>query len=276
MIEVRGLSVSVKSGGASATLLDGVSLDVSGGEMVAVIGRNGAGKSTLCSCIAGIRQSYSGEVRACGRDVRSLAPRERARLVAYVPQGAPAASPYTVRDFVEMGRYPWRGASSRDDDERAVREAMELAGVAPLADRRLSSLSGGEMQRCMIAAAAAQCAPCVVLDEPTAYLDYKGRHDAVCAMAAIRDRGAAVIAVTHDINLALAAADRVLALAGGRAVWCGPSDELASSGLGRLGEVYGVPFERCEAASGAHAVEPVASLMPRGSGRLPRGASARI
>lgn len=255
MMEARDVSVAVGRGAARKVLLDCVSFSASSGEIVAIIGRNGAGKSTLCSCAAGIRDSYTGSVAIDGRDIRTMTPRERARAVAYVPQSTPEGPPYTAREFAEMSRYPWRGVASRSEDERAVREALALAGVEELAERRLSSLSGGERQRCMIAAAAAQCAGCVILDEPTAFLDYRARYDAALAMAALRERGAVVV-VTHDIDLALSISTRIVALAHGKAIWSGTPDALATNDLDELERIFDVPFRRFRAPDGSTSVLP--------------------
>ncbi|MDR1515965.1 MAG: ABC transporter ATP-binding protein [Synergistaceae bacterium] len=238
-IEISGMSVEL---GGRAILQD-VSFEAEPGGFLYVIGRNGAGKSTLLKCIAGVIGSYSGKLVISGREASSLSARDRARLVAYVPQSSPADVPYTVLDFIEMSRYPWRGVSSEADDRRAVTEAMELTGIAPFADRRLSSLSGGERQKVMIASAIAQESGTILMDEPTTYLDYAHQVETIDVMARVnRERGVTMIVVTHDVNLAMGLSGKLVAMSGGRVEWTGPPAGLLEPGW--LHRIFGVSFSR--------------------------------
>lgn len=256
VVEVCDLSISLGERAASKReILTDVSLGVSRGDFLAIIGRNGAGKSTLFKCIAGIygkHVRYAGTIRIDGRASAGISARERARHIAYVPQSAPADIPYTVRDLLEMSRYPWKGVVSQTEDKRAIGEAMRLADIEPLASRRLCDLSGGERQRAMIAAAIAQGTACILMDEPTTYLDYAHQIEAMEIMSAVnRGRGTTMMVVTHDVNMAVRAANRIVALAGGRVVWGGSPDELlASNRLVELEKIYGVRFERYTSQGG--------------------------
>ena len=249
-VEVSGLSISLGTRGTKARILDDVSFSLGRGEFLSVVGRNGAGKSTLFRCIAGILKGYAGTIRVDGHPVSGMRPRERARHIAYVPQGAPSDVPYTVAEFLEMSRYPWRDVASATEDRRAVDEAMALAGVAHLAARRLGDLSGGERQKVLIAAAVAQGASCVLMDEPTTYLDYAHQVEAMRIMADInRERGATLLVVTHDVNMAIRISSRIIALSRGRLAWEGTPDDFLESG--RLEEIFGVRFARYRADDGA-------------------------
>jgi iron complex transport system ATP-binding protein len=249
-VEVSGLSISLGERSFAARVLDGVSFSLARGAFLSIVGRNGAGKSTLFRCIAGICKGYGGEIRVDGKPVSEMRQRERARHIAYVPQSAPADVPYTVEAFMEMSRYPWRHVASASDDRRAIDEAMSLAGVSDLAGRRLGELSGGERQKVLIASAVAQGASCVLMDEPTTYLDYAHQVEAMRIMAAVnRERGATMLVVTHDVNMAIRISSRVAAMSDGRIVWDGTPGAFVESG--RLEEIYGVPFERYRAEDGA-------------------------
>jgi iron complex transport system ATP-binding protein len=238
-VEIAGLSVEL---GGRAILSD-VSFVAEPGCFLYVIGRNGAGKSTLLKCIAGVVGSYSGKLTIGGRDASSLSARDRARLVAYVPQSSPADVPYTVFDFIEMSRYPWRGISSEADDRRAAAEAMDLTGIASFAGRRLSNLSGGERQKVMIASAIAQESGTILMDEPTTYLDYAHQVETIDLMARVnRERGVTMIVVTHDVNLAMGLSGKVVAMSGGRVEWTGPPSGLLEPGW--LRSIFGVSFSR--------------------------------
>jgi iron complex transport system ATP-binding protein len=238
-IKISGLSLEL----SGRRILSGISFDVAPGEFFCVIGRNGAGKSTLLKCIAGIIGGYEGEILICGRRVSGLSARDRSRLVAYVPQGSPSDIPYTVRDFLELSRYPWRGVSSGADDAREIAEAMDMTGITAFSDRRLSSLSGGERQKVMIASAIAQRTEAILMDEPTTYLDYAHQAETIDMMSKVnKTRGVSMMVVTHDVNLAMELSGAVAAMSAGRADWVGrPSDLFETA---RLNEIFGVPFRR--------------------------------
>jgi iron complex transport system ATP-binding protein len=236
-IKIAGLSVEL---GGKAILSD-VSFEAEPGSFLYVIGRNGAGKSTLLKCIAGVIRGYGGELFIGDRLAASLAARDRARIVAYVPQSSPGDVPYIVSDFIEMSRYPWRGIATEADDRRAVAEAMELTGITSLAGRRISSLSGGERQKVMIASAIAQETSAILMDEPTTYLDYAHQVETVDVMARVnRERGVTIMVVTHDVNLSLELSGKVVAMSGGRVLWTGPPSGLIEPG--RLQGIFGVSF----------------------------------
>ncbi|MDR1509144.1 MAG: ABC transporter ATP-binding protein [Synergistaceae bacterium] len=238
-IKISGLSLDLNG----RRILRGISFDVARGEFFCVIGRNGAGKSTLLKCIAGIIGGYGGDISVCGRPVAGMSARERSRLVSYVPQGSSGDIPYTVRDFLELSRYPWRGVSSGADDLREISEAMDMTGIAAFSDRRLSSLSGGERQKVMIASAIAQRTDTILMDEPTTYLDYAHQTETIDMMSRInRTRGVSMIVVTHDINLAMELSGTVIAMRAGRADWVGPSSGLLETA--RLNEIFGVSFKK--------------------------------
>jgi iron complex transport system ATP-binding protein len=236
-IKISGLSLEIDG----KRILSDISFDVAPGEFFCVIGRNGAGKSTLLKCIAGITGGYGGEINICGRRASGIPARDRSRLVAYVPQGSPGDVPYTVRDFLEMSRYPWHGVSSEADDAREIAEAMDMTEIAAFAGRRISSLSGGERQKVMIASAIAQRTSAILMDEPTTYLDYAHQMEAMDMMSGVnRLRGVSMIIVTHDINLAAELSGTVAAMSEGRLVWAGPPSGLFEEA--RLKEIFGVPF----------------------------------
>ncbi len=233
--------LSVRLG--DAVILGGVSCAVEPGEFLTVIGPNGAGKSTLLRCLDGIVAASSGGVQIDGREISSYNRRELARTVSFVPQPDAGVLDFSVRAFVEMGRFPYLSAwaAMTVDDREVVVEAMELTSVDQLADRPLSTLSGGERQRASIAAALAQGASILLLDEPTSFLDY---HHQVQILDLIdrlhHERDLTVVAVTHDLNSTVAVSDAVLALKGGRVVFSGSPAELLDERT--LTEIYGADF----------------------------------
>lgn len=229
-------------------ILGGIDLRARRGEFICVIGSNGAGKRTLLRCVAGVHRGYGGDIEIDGKPIAAMHTRELARLVAYVPQSAPRDLPFTVREFVDMARYPWRTLASHDADRNAVDAAMETCGVAALASRRMGTLSGGERQKALLAAAIAQDTEIMLLDEPATYLDYAHQAEMSDLIGRVnRERGVTVITVTHDVNFALAHADSVAALAGGRVAWKGGVPGLLEPG--RLAGIYAVAFEEFHSRS---------------------------
>ncbi|MBD3241451.1 MAG: ATP-binding cassette domain-containing protein, partial [Chitinivibrionales bacterium] len=208
-IAVRNVSVAIES----SPILTDISVEIATGERWAIIGRNGAGKSTLVRCMARLQPVTAGCVLADGRDIRSYRPRDLARVVAYVPQAQGRTIPYRVLDYVLMGRFAHQGfmASATADDHRTVRQSLEMTDTAHLAERTMDTLSGGELQRVLLAGAVSQRARILLLDEPTTYLDPLHRHSIQKALDRVHDEtGAAMVTITHDVNAALTGSSRVL------------------------------------------------------------------
>jgi len=235
-IITEGLSVVF----GETEILHEVSMTVARGEFLSVIGPNGAGKSTLLRCLDGILEPSTGRVLIDRRPIADFSRRELARTVSYVPQPDAGPLDYSVRSFVEMGRFPhisaW--AALTDADAEAVADAMELTEVDGFADRTMSSLSGGERQRASIAAALAQGGSILLLDEPTSFLDYRHQVQILDLLDRLHcDQGLTVVAVTHDLNSTVASSDSVLALKEGRVAATGkPADLLDSDALAAIYE----------------------------------------
>lgn len=225
---------------SKAHVLKEISFSVLSGQFFIVIGPNGSGKTTLMKVLSGIMEPVKGEIEVLGRPVREYRRRELARHVAYVPQMTATDFPFTVRELVLMGRSPYLGILGVEGkhDLEAAEKAMGYTGVDHLADRRLSSLSGGEQQRVFIARAVCQEPDIVLLDEPTASLDLAHQIRVMDLMARLsREKGICVCMVLHDINLASMYADRLLLLSGGETVSMGtPGDVLTRE---RLAGIYG-------------------------------------
>jgi iron complex transport system ATP-binding protein len=227
-------AVSVSLGGRR--VVDSVSLTVEEGEWAVVIGPNGAGKTTLLRAIAGL-VPHGGTIELLGHPSAALGRRERARLLALVPQ-LPATPPWlTVAEYVLLGRTPYlRGLSreSRSDLEAAAR-AIERLDLAEYAERLLGTLSGGERQRVVVARAIAQEAPIVLLDEPTSALDLGYQQQALELLDELRRSGElTLVAAMHDLTLAAQYADRMILLDDGRVVADGaPHDVVTEESIER-------------------------------------------
>lgn len=234
----------------------GLDLALAAGEVLCVLGPNGGGKTTLFRTVLGLLKAQEGEVRLDGRALTAMARGEIARRVGYVPQGAAAQFAFTVRDAVLMGRTAHIGlfAAPGAGDRAAADRAIEALGIGELAERVLTELSGGERQLAMIARALAQGARALLLDEPTASLDFGNQVRVLREVRRLAAEGYAVVFSTHDPGQAFLAAGRVLLLARGGACRQGSPEEVITAA--NLRQVYGVEV-RVAALDGARVCLPV-------------------
>jgi iron complex transport system ATP-binding protein len=208
----------------------GVDVHVDAGELVMVIGPNGAGKSTLCALLAGDLAPTGGVVELDGTPLTHLRHAALARRRAVLPQRAGAAGASTARELVRMGRHAWEG-----NDHTLVDAALEEVDATRFADRPYRTLSGGEQARVQLARVLAQDTPILLLDEPTASLDLAHQHLVLGVARRRADAGCAVLAVVHDLALAGAYGDRVVALRDGQVHATGtPVEVLTDRGLTAL------------------------------------------
>ncbi len=182
------------------------------GALTCLLGTNGAGKSTLLRTMAGLAEPLAGRVCIDGVPIDSLPPEERARRVAVVLTGRPETDYLHVGELVALGRTPYTGFSGRlsEADRAVVRRALRLAAIEDMERRPVRTLSDGECQRAMVARALAQSTPAILLDEPTAFLDFPAKKGLFSLLARLaHTEGKAILVSTHDVELALRMADRV-------------------------------------------------------------------
>lgn len=239
IIEVEDLSLYI----GDRPILKGVSFDVGAGDYISVIGPNGAGKSTLLKCLIRIHVGWKGSVHIKGRPLGQYTQRELARLVSYVPQAGDQVQPFTVREFVLLGRYPYMTpfSSPSREDEKAARRALEVTGMEGFAERRMTTLSGGERQKALIAGALAQSAEILFLDEPTTFLDPKHQREIIGILRRINtEHGTTIVSVTHDVNNAALFSCDIIALKNGAVAFNGPPERIMNNDT--LMDVYEEPF----------------------------------
>ena len=222
MLQARDVSFSYQRRGASAhRVLDRVSIDVERGTIVGLLGPNGSGKTTLVRVIAGMLRPHSGSVLLDGESVSSMARRDLARRLAVVPQETQTTFDFSVIDMVLMGRYPHLGPFELEGlaDLDIAREALRATGTAALEARPFATLSGGEKQRVVIAAALAQASDILLLDEPTTALDLGYQFEIAALLRRLNsERGTTMVVSTHDLNLAAAVCERIVLLKDGRVI----------------------------------------------------------
>lgn len=218
----------------------GVSLAVAPGEVVCILGPNGGGKSTLFKTLLGLLPCLGGRVLVEGGDIARLSRAGVAQRVAYVPQAAAGYFPFTVAEVVLMGRTAWLGAFSGPNttDRERVGAALERVGIAHLAQAEFTRISGGERQLALLARALAQAAPVIVLDEPTANLDFGNQLRLVEQVRQLAASGVGVLWATHDPAHALECATRTALVAPGGLRSYGATAEVVTAAA--LSALYGV------------------------------------
>ena len=251
-MECRNLGVGVVKGPRLAT----VDVQIAAGRFTAILGPNGAGKSTLMSMLVGERVPQCGQVLLDGHPLASHGMASLAQRRSVMPQDCSVAFDFTAQEVVELGRYPHRNQPAANE-EQIVAEAMALTGVDHLAQRSINTLSGGERARTHLARALAQIwlppvdgsARWLLLDEPTAALDLAHQHHAMRLLRQwAHEQGAGVVAVIHDLNLALRYADDVLVLGGEAGVHHGPVLDVLQPELVR--QVWGVQCDPVRSSDG--------------------------
>lgn len=239
VIQIRNFSFRL----GKKEILRDLSFAVHEGECLSIVGPNGAGKTTLLKCLDRIFTGGTGRIDIFGHPLESYRQKDLARRISYVPQADGRVFPFTVGQFVVMGRYPYLNpfSSIGKEDRQAVQEALELTDTAQFADRLLDTLSGGERQKVYIAAALAQRADILLLDEPTTFLDYRHEIEIRSLLArANRESGVTIVSVTHDVNRAVLDSNRIVAIRDGSLVFCGTPHEIMKPDV--LRQIYGTSF----------------------------------
>jgi iron complex transport system ATP-binding protein len=258
MIEVRELTFRYPH--ATRAVLQHIALTIAEGEILTILGPNGSGKSTLLRLLRGSLSADEGSVALKGVSIGSLSQRAIARNIAVVPQQLPRLFSFPVRDVVRMGRFASRGLFGRGsaDDGQMVAWALGESDTAHLAERSVMHISGGELQRVLMARALAQNTPILMLDEASSHLDINHRIDMMHLLKRLnRKRGTTVVQVSHDFNLSAALSDRILILnAEGRVIALGsPAEALTPA---TIKEAFGIEAEITRnRQTGSPQVDPV-------------------
>ncbi len=229
----EGLTVGYRNGRRRTPVLGGLNLELTSNSFTCLLGPNGSGKSTLLRTFAGMQRPLGGKLTLFGDDIARLRPRQLARRLGVVLTDRVMVGALSVTDLIELGRYPHRGWDGRpgENDAAIVQWAIDITGTQPLAHRDVDELSDGERQRVMIARALAQEPAVLLLDEPTAYLDVSRRVELTALLRSLAaETGKAVLCTTHDLELALRAADRIWLLDPDGAVRVGAPEDLALDG----------------------------------------------
>ena len=255
ILDISNISLSFRD----KLILSNVSLDVSAGEFFVIIGPNGAGKTSLLKVLSGLQKAQKGTVTIKDKNILNYRRRNLSQIMAIVPQHIEVGFPFTVADTVIMGRSPHLGilGMEGENDFHIAEEAMKFTDVSHLTDRKLFQLSGGELQRVIIARAICQQPEIILLDEPTTALDPAHQLKIMDLMEKFRrEHGTTIIMVSHDLNLASMYGDRVLLLKSGRVVKTGDPKSVLNKEL--LEDSYGCRIQVDESPLGGVArVTPI-------------------
>ena len=228
MIELKELTL----GYGQRTLLETVNARITGGQLVALLGRNGTGKSTLLRAMMGLEKPQSGEITLQGKNIASLKPEKLARNISFVTTDKVRIANLRCKDVVALGRAPYTNWIGRmqDADREIVAWSLASVGMSDYARRTMDKMSDGECQRIMIARALAQSTPVILLDEPTSFLDLPNRYELCSLLARLaHDEGKCIFFSTHELDIALSLADSI-ALIDPPQLVCLPTDEMRRSG----------------------------------------------
>lgn len=210
-------------------ILRGISFHIKDGEFVGIVGPNGSGKTTLLRSLVGLLKAQEGSIIIGNHRIENLERRELARRIAFVPQLMEPVEGFTVQDLVLLGRIPYfdRFAFETDDDNEAVKWAIEELKIEKLKDRQIDELSGGEFQRVAIARALAQEPRLLLLDEPTSHLDIRFQVT-ICKLLRKLRSHRSILATFHDLNLASRFCTKLVLMKNGELIACGHPDEVVT------------------------------------------------
>jgi len=231
MIKVSGVHFSY----GKNKVLNNVSFEMQKGEYVCILGANGSGKTTLLKTILAFLKPQQGSVTLYGQDVQTIEEKELAKKIAYIPQAHTPPFPFKVKDVVLMGRTPHLNCTCRHrlHDERIAGDAMDRLGIGAIAEKRYTEISGGQRQMVIVARALAQQPEILVMDEPTASLDFGNQYLVLAQMLSLAREGMGVLMVTHNPDHAIYCADRIIAMKGGRILTVGETHEVINEAVMR-------------------------------------------
>lgn len=234
LIQLCDLTTGYTAKGRHIPIAEHLNATLQRGTLTCLLGPNGAGKSTLLKTLSAFLPPLDGKVLVQGRPIGSYSPQELSRLVGMVLTERVDVPGMTVREMVAMGRSPYTGfwGTLSEADSRIVEEAMQTTGIKAFENRQVNTLSDGERQKVMLAKALAQQTPLILLDEPTAFLDFPSKVEAMLLLKQLaQQEGRAIFLSTHDLDLALQTADQLWLLHKGKPLCIGTPRELADNGL---------------------------------------------
>lgn len=233
ILEIRDLKIGYKSKTGDKCVLSGMNATLNAGELTCLLGPNGAGKSTLLRTLCGFQDKLSGEIYLKGKSLETYTTQELAQLESVVLTDSTKANNLTVYDVITLGRSPYTGfwGNLQKEDKEKVDQSIEMVGIEQLVDKKMSALSDGECQKVMIAKTIAQETPLILLDEPTAYLDYPSKVQTMLLLRRLaKELDKSIFMSTHDLEHALQSADNIWLVDQKRGLTTGTPEDLTLNG----------------------------------------------
>ncbi len=248
ILHTENLSIGFNKNRKSEIILHkSLNISLKKGEFVCLLGPNGAGKSTLIRTFTGFTKALAGKVILNNKEISNYSEKELAKQISVVLTEKTDTSNITVKELVAMGRYPYTGFFGKltNDDLKIVNESLEQVGIAKMQNKLCGELSDGEAQKTIIAKALAQKTPIIILDEPTAFLDLPSRIEIMQLLKELaHNSGKTILLSTHELDLALQYADRLILLAQGKDIKCGtPEDLVLNRDFNSFFEKNGIEFD---------------------------------
>lgn len=224
-------------------VMDGMDLSIQNGSMTAILGPNGAGKTTFLQLVLGWLKPHSGSIFLRERPLGSFTRREMGQAMSLVPQSEHISFDFRVVDYALLGRAPYLAPLDQPtaDDELIARNALEVAGIGHLAERPVTSLSGGERQLVLLARALTQQPKLLLLDEPTSHLDLGNKARLITLLRELNQQGVSVVFTTHEPDVASQLANQMVLMRAGQVVGAGAAEDVFEGGT--LSMLYGVPVK---------------------------------
>lgn len=232
-IQLKNLATGYQGKEGNKLVSSNISAEIKSDELTCLIGANGIGKSTLMRTLAAFQPKLSGEIRVMEKEIESYTDKELARIISIVLTERCDIQDMSVEELVGLGRSPYTGffGTLHQADKEIVKQSIEWVGMEHLSHRNIQTLSDGERQKTMIAKALAQETPIIILDEPTAFLDYTSKVDLLLLLHRLsREMHKTIFLSTHDVELALQIADRLWLMDSENGVTIGSSQQLAENG----------------------------------------------
>lgn len=243
---IENMSIGYRSKGGMKHVVDGISARIYGGELTCLLGANGAGKTTLLRTISAFQPKLEGKIQILGREIAYYTDKDLSRIISVVLTEKLDVQNLSVAELVGLGRTPYTGFWGRlsKKDEEVVEKAIGMVGISHLSKRMVHTLSDGERQKVMIAKALAQETPIILLDEPTAFLDFPSKVEMMQLLHSLsRETEKTIFLSTHDLELALQIADRIWLMEREHGLSIGTPDELSKNGsIARFISRKGVTF----------------------------------
>ena len=233
ILQLDRVSIGYHTHGHPHIVQSDLTLNAREGELIALIGKNGCGKSTLLRSIASLQPIWAGNILLNGKDIHTLTPKKRARLLSIVLTGQESVASFTVRELISIGRDPYTGwlGSLTGEDQQVIDRAIAMTYLEGFGERNIHELSDGERQRVFIARALAQDTPLILLDEPTSHLDLPNRINIMLLLQMLaRETGKTIFISTHELETAMQVADKLWLMEQGKGITVGAPEDLVLNG----------------------------------------------